>query len=635
MMFVKSDIRQVTIALEKKFSQDVYIELGKAGFIQLARLEDRETPGMPDERIREEESRCREILTGIEAALNALNIRPGKGGRVEKIRDTRTDAAYVSKTRSTIERVLRLRARLQEASEAIARRISYQQIVQRMGVNPFKISTARMITVVFGSVENTDWEPPEGEDFVVAKDGRYVLGTALAGGVPAMFGFLRGYGFTDLSAEIGGGRMEDLEQRKEILLQRISTLDAYIRDNKGEMSRILMNMHSAYRGYEEILAALKMTAFSSSAMFITGWIDIVDKNRLHALLQGICGDRFMVALSPTRDPDAPVRLRNFRVFKPFELLVETMGTPANSEIDPTPLTAATFVLMFGLMFGDLGQGLVIALCGFLVRRIARKRQGIHSGLAQAGGILIVCGLSAAACGILYGSVFSSEHVIPALWFHPMENIMRLFLVTMLMGVFIIVTGLCVNIINSVIASRYTQALFEEKGLVILISYTAIVLFAMRYLQTGGGPAPWQTGVFIVIPLAAFCLRGVFGHMFFKEPKPRSITEYIIETFVEIMEIGISMLANTVSFIRVGAFALSHAGLSIVTYTLAGIIDPAMKSTGAVSIIIIGNIIIIALEGLICAIQSMRLEYYEFFSKFYRGDGVAFTPFILKAGTSEV
>jgi V/A-type H+-transporting ATPase subunit I len=158
---------------------------------------------------------------------------------------------------------------------------------------------------------------------------------------------------------------------------------------------------------------------------------------------------------------------------------------------------------------------------------------------------------------------------------------------------------------------------------------------VRYSHTAENPALWETSVFILLPLAFFSLRGVLGPILFDDHKPHSSTEYVIETIVEILEIGLSMLANTISFIRVGAFALSHAGLSIVTYTLAGIIDPEMKSAGAIIAIVIGNIFIIGFEGFVCGIQSVRLEYYEFFSKFFKGDGVAFTPFTLKARTSEV
>ena len=129
--------------------------------------------------------------------------------------------------------------------------------------------------------------------------------------------------------------------------------------------------------------------------------------------------------------------------------------------------------------------------------------------------------------------------------------------------------------------------------------------------------------------------GAFGVLAAGNMPPELFSEYVIETLVEILEIGLSMLANTISFIRVGAFALSHAGLSIVTYTLAGMFDSSMTSMGAIAIITIGNIFIIGFEGFVCGIQSLRLEYYEFFSKFFRGGGVAFTPFTLKVKKSEV
>ncbi|MBW2560952.1 MAG: hypothetical protein JRE40_08865, partial [Deltaproteobacteria bacterium] len=397
----------------------------------------------------------------------------------------------------------------------------------------------------------------------------------------------------------------------------------------------LLEMYGPYREYGEVFTAMKLSLFSSKALFISGWMDEKDRDRLLGILRGICGDRFIAAVSDRRDPDAPVRLMNSRLLKPFELLVKTMGMPSNSEIDPTPLTAVTFVIMFGLMFGDLGQGLVIALGGLILRRIAKKKGETESTLDQAGGILIACGISAALCGILYGSIFSSEHLIPALLFHPIEEIMSLFSLTILLGALFISIGLAVNVMNNLMDGNYTEALLEKKGLAVFILYIAIITLAVRYAVTGQGPARWVAGVFIAAPLVIFSLRGVLGPFLFKSPRPHSAVEYIIETCVEILEIGLSMIANTVSFIRVGAFALSHAGLSIVTYTLAGIVDPAMTSVGAVTIIIVGNIFITGFECLICLIQSMRLEYYEFFSKFFRGDGVGFAPFTLKTKISEV
>ena len=157
--------------------------------------------------------------------------------------------------------------------------------------------------------------------------------------------------------------------------------------------------------------------------------------------------------------------------------------------------------------------------------------------------------------------------------------MRLFSVTILLGAVIIVVGLCLNIINAFINADYAEALLEKKGMAILILYSAIVIMAVRFMSIKQAPELWEIGVFIIAPLLFFSLRGVLGPVLFKSHRPHDIAEYMTETVMDVVEIALSMFANTVSFIRVGAFALSHAGLSIVTYTLAGMADPALNPWG--------------------------------------------------------
>jgi len=634
-MFVKSDIRKVAIAVEKAFYHEVYLELGRAGFIHLSPLEAGETNSVMDENLKKRQNKHNEILSGLHFILNSLDIEPEEAKVFEKIRDTKQDEEFISKTKKSIDRLQRLRSKVEEELEVITKRMEYLDVLHQMGIDPRTIQRMRLLQLAFGTVENTEWEVPVEETYTVAKAGRYVLGVALSGSSHQMLELFYGYGFTDKTKELIGVFPGSTITRKNSLIHRLEILDGYLMMLKNERGNSLMSLYSIYRGYDDVLNALKMSTFSDKAMFITGWMERTEKKNLVSMLQKICGDRFIVAVSEQRDPDAPVRLRNISLLRPFELLVKTMGIPSNQEIDPTPLTAVTFVLMFGLMFGDLGQGLVLALAGFLLKHLAKKKGVSQAVPGQAGAILIICGLFAAICGVFYGSIFSNEHIIPALWFHPIEHPMDLFFVTILMGAVFIMMGLCLNIINSLMNSKYTQAFLEKRGIAILVLYAAIIVLAVRYTHTGQSPTLWQVGVFIMLPLVFFTLRGVIGPLLFQDPKPKSMSEYAIETLVEILEIGLSMLANTISFIRVGAFALSHAGLSIVTYTLAGIVDPSMKSVGAVAIIIIGNIFIIGFEGLVCGIQALRLEYYEFFNKFFTGDGVAFTPFTLKVKTSEV
>lgn len=627
-MFVKSDIRKITIALEKAHYSEVYAALGKAGIVHLSRFSQGSSGA--DAMLQDEEALTRDIISQTEYALNALKISPLETG-ASMPADKSGDAEFAAKTKKIIERAVRLKSKIRASWESTSLQLEYAVALGMMGIEPAIMKKPGLIRIAFGTAENTPGDIPDDSRFVLAASGRYVAGISLAADYPAMLAFLKGCGFADKTGDVNILSQETLKKRIACLKRREDVVEQYINSFARERGPKLAELNSAYRAYEEMLKAVRMSVFSASSLFITGWMDVRDREKLRALLNRVCADRFILA--EEKDPDAPVRLINIKLLRPFELLVKTMGMPGNSEIDPTPLTAITFVLMFGLMFGDVGQGLVIFICGILLRRYGLKQA--KESLEQAGGILIACGLSAALCGLLYGSVFSSEHLIPALWFHPAQNIMKLFAATILIGVVFIITGLLVNILNSVLNSDYTEAFLEKRGLAVLVIYAFTVFAAVNYYTGGKAPAMWEVGAFIGLPLILFSLRGVLGVVFFQRPKPHSISEYIIETVMDIVEIVLSLFANTISFIRVGAFALSHAGLSIVTYTLAGMADPAMKSAGAIIIIITGNIFIIGFEGLICGIQSMRLEYYEFFSKFFQGNGVEFSPFTLKTKVLEV
>jgi vacuolar-type H+-ATPase subunit I/STV1 len=628
-MFIKSDIKKVTIALENTLGLEVYTRLGQEGIIHLARVLANDV--RMDAGILADEETTRDIIAGSSFAMNVLQIEAEVDLLPSMTRDSEKDALFVSRARRIADRLQRIRTRINEKAAAVAEQLEYAEALSRMGIDPSALKKARLARMVFGRISDIAPELPADERFIMARTGSYVFGAALTKDVLAMLQVLGQYDFIDLTTGINGASLEEFKRREGSLRRRMEILDRYTDRFRKEKGPELIRLHSSYKGREAILKAMRLSAFSSKAMFITGWMDARDRPRLVILLQKLCGERYILA--EERDPDAPVRLRNMSLFKPFELIVKMMGMPANSEIDPTPLAALTFILVFGLMFGDLGQGLVLAATGLALRYIAGKKKS--EDLGHAGGILFACGLSAALCGILYGNLFSSEQLIPALWIRPTEKIMRLFSVTILLGAVIIAIGLCLNIINAFINSDYVAALLEKKGMAVLVLYSAIVIMAIMFMTHDRTPQFWEICAFIIAPLLIFCLRGVLGPVLFKAHKPHNVGEYITETVMDVVEIALSMFANTVSFIRVGAFALAHAGLSIVTYTLAGMVDPGLKSAGAIAVIVIGNIFIIGFEGMICGIQSMRLEYYEFFSKFYKGDGIVFSPFILKTKTSEV
>ncbi|MBW2561884.1 MAG: hypothetical protein JRE40_13655, partial [Deltaproteobacteria bacterium] len=270
-MFVKSDIRKVSIALEKRFYHEVYRALGEAGIIHLTPPADRDA--MMDTSLREEESKTREILTGVETALHALNMESGGITSPGRAGDTAQDWAFVSKVQGAIERVERLRVRIREDLDTAAQRTTCREALDRMGIDPAAFRGARLVRMVFGTVEDTEWEPSVGEKFMVSKEGVSVCGVALPADLSALLQFLKGYGFTDRSDQITGASAEALERRMDTLKNRLATLDRYMENLRGTAGRTLLEMYGPYREYGEVFTAMKLSLFSSKALFISGWMD--------------------------------------------------------------------------------------------------------------------------------------------------------------------------------------------------------------------------------------------------------------------------------------------------------------------------------------------------------------------------
>lgn len=312
----------------------------------------------------------------------------------------------------------------------------------------------------------------------------------------------------------------------------------------------------------------------------------------------------------------PTRLKNPTFLKPFEMFVEMYGLPAYNEMDPTIFIALTYTLMFGIMFGDVGQGLVLVLGGLLLY----QKKGIRLA-----GIVGFAGIWSVFFGFMYGSFFGFEEVLPTIWMKPMDNIMTVLMLAIGFGTILILIAMVLNMVNAIRAKEYGRLLVDQSGVAGIICYgfaaVCIVLFA-----TGHGlPAATLIGLAVGIPLIAILLKEPLSH-FIEKKKPvlpeGSKVMFLVEAVVECFDVVLSYATNTISFVRVGAFALSHAGMMGVVMTLAGL----EKGNPNWIIIILGNILVAGLEGLVVGIQVLRLEYYEMFSRFYKGTGKPFAAF---------
>lgn len=338
----------------------------------------------------------------------------------------------------------------------------------------------------------------------------------------------------------------------------------------------------------------------------TGWMSARNANALDFEME--TDDSVILATETNRQKFPPTILSNFAIFKPFELFVKMYGVPAYNEIDPTPFLAITYTILFGLMFGDVGQGFVLFTLGFLNRRK-------HDLFA----ILSTLGLSSIAFGVLYGSCFGFEY--NPIWIKPVDNINFILLFTIFSGIFLIFMSMIFNLINSLRSDNLIKLFFSPNGMAGLIFYASVLtLISVSYFKLGGAFV-FLTTALLSLLLMAF--QKPISNLLNRDEKSHhgNVFVTVFEVLVELFEILLGYFTNTISFVRVGAFALSHAGMMSVVMLLA-------KSTHGTNwfIVALGNLLVIAMEGLIVGIQVLRLEFYEMFGRFFSGNGKEYTPY---------
>jgi len=367
---------------------------------------------------------------------------------------------------------------------------------------------------------------------------------------------------------------------------------------------------------------------------VLGWVPTENLEPLTARLREISKEVLIESAPANRQGDrrnVPVALGRSKLLRPFQMLVTTYARPKYGEIDPTWLMAVTFPLLFGAMFGDVGQGLVLAGLGAL---LASGRVKALKGMANLGGLILVCGLLAVVFGFLYGSLFGFEDILPAIWMQPLHNILSILVVSVAAGVLLLTVGFLIGIFNLWVARDWPHMIFGHTGIAGLTLYVSLLGLG----ATLGGLVPLPPVVFGVLAIVSG-LAVMFSELLIRLlERERPLLEgglatYAIQAPVELFESVISLLSNSLSYVRVGAFAVAHGGLSSAIFILALLVGPE-TSVGYWVVVVLGNMFIVGFEGLIVGIQTMRLSYYEFFSKFFSGGGMRFDPINLAAAEDD-
>lgn len=331
--------------------------------------------------------------------------------------------------------------------------------------------------------------------------------------------------------------------------------------------------------------------------WVTGWTSDVDGHEINQALDRGRVKHLLRYKNPPEGVECPVVMHNPRWVKPFELFPNLLGTPDSGEADPSRIVAIVAPLMFGFMFGDVGQGAVLLAIGLLLR----KRLPVF-------GLLIPFGTMAIIFGFLFGSIFANEELIPALWMHPIDYPAATMGIAISFGVVILSFGLFLDALGAFWRRRLLFWLATRGGL------------TAGYLGLVGAGAAYLGAIDSAIGQFAFNLMWVGFAWFVVGTVATSQHNKLLEipkAIGELLENMLQISVNTISFVRVGAFALAHAGLSAAIIGLASITD---STVGWLLVMVIGNAVVIALEGLIVSIQTTRLLLFEFFIRFLTAEG---------------
>lgn len=405
----------------------------------------------------------------------------------------------------------------------------------------------------------------------------------------------------------------EIQEEANIAMSQSAILEKRILTLFEKHQEKLNALYTVAKHLNDVFIMQKYIVVIGDKLTIYGFVPTKESNAFKASFEEI--EDVHVDITPANS-DArltpPTRLTNNWFARPFGMFVEMYGVPGYRDVDPTTFVAISYTLLFGIMFGDVGQGILLSLVGLF----AYKKMGM-----ELGAVGIRLGFSSAIFGVIFGSVFGNEHILTP-FFNAMDsnNTMTLLIAAVALGVVLILIAMVFNMRLNFKKKNLGEALFSQNGVCGFIFYVSILAMVVCMLLGIDIASTVYVIVLIVIPILGVFLKEPLTRKLEHEAMfPEGFGAFFMEGFFELFEVVLSFVTNTMSFLRVGGFVLSHAGMMLVVYTLATMCGGIWYWV----IIVIGNIFVMGLEGLIVGIQVLRLEFYEMFSRYYEGNGIPF------------
>lgn len=464
----------------------------------------------------------------------------------------------------------------------------------------------------------------------------------------------------DIPDEFRGMRsaaLQEIDQQRKAAQQRqqelSSSAEALVLAKRSWLEETWKNlrMNELYQSMQDHYGK------TADTLILSGWIPSHKSTQISAAVREVTGGRCFLSWSePEHDQsidtkDVPVQLEHARALSPFQWLVENYSIPRYGTIDPTALVFATYLIMFGLMFGDAGHGAVLILVGSIIHLLRRRKHADpESSVEKLGQLILWCGISAVIAGILFGSYFGYDW-LPALWFdyhgivsgHSggsslVTSIYDILGITIKFGIGILGAGIIMNCINHYRSGQWFPMIFDHGGLLGGWFYAGGVYIGFQFVGSGYRQLPASGTLLLAIGLPAllFAAKAPVHDILERRAssqgapfKASKLMDFFMEWIVELLELFTSYLSNTLSFMRIAGLGIAHVSLMIAFFQIA---DGIPSAAGSAAVLILGNAVVIILEGLSAGIQALRLHYYEFFSKYFCGSGNVYRPISLRSST---
>lgn len=645
-MFKPVPMTRLRLVILERNERAVLRHLGRAGVIQLTRTPaGPDTAPLPPRQHAEELARLERIVSRLDNLRRSLNLPlgepPPKAGEIS-LRDVEMNLrVFEEVSGGWLKRRQELQQRLAESAAVSGQMAGYDE----SDVPLDQRDDSSFLHFVTGSMPARDFEKSEAGGAVALvpltqRDGRQLLVAMTTRQERARLDhLLQQAGFIPQPLPVKSGATtttlsEQNRREQEQATRELDQLNTKLLSLVNEHGPAWAQFENATTTERRLLEAGQHCSRTESTILLTGWVSTGDASDLERHIQELTNGRCVVELTAAekiRDAEIPVLLRHPRLLRPFAMLVTAYGLPKYCELEPTLFVAVSYLLMFGMMFGDAGHGFVLALLGLGIW-LAKRTEGLR----DVGLLLLFAGGASMISGTIYGSYFGIETFKKyALWHDPLTgDPASLMTAAIAIGVVMISLGLVLNILNLIRHRDFMGALLDKFGAAGAVFYWGALVLAMKSAAIRAHGL-WLPAILLLLvaPVIGWMLKEplqIWRRQHTGEPGHGGIFGVATESFVNAFEALLSYFANTVSFVRLAAYAMSHAALLMAAFMIAD--DVRHLSAGgnllSLVVIILGNAAAIVLEGIVASVQALRLEYYEFFGKFFSGGGQPFQPFRL-------